>query len=196
MYRNMVTSLMIHGRIRTTHAKAKELRRMADRVITMGQRVPPSLLETLSDGDLDRAKAARLHNIRRAARWIHDKDALSKVFGEYAERYKDRPGGYTRIYKVGFRPGDNAPMAIIELVGDYDPTARKAPVQEAPVETAPVETAPVEEAPVEEAPVEEEAPAEEAPAEEEAAVEEAPAEEAPAEEAPAEEAPAEDKTEK
>ena len=195
MYRNMVTSLMVHGRIKTTEAKAKELRRIADRVITMGKRVPPSSLESLSGEELKAAQARRLHFIRRARRWVNDKDALERLFGEYAERYKQRPGGYTRILKVGFRNGDQAPMALIELVGDFDPSqakVRKAEPEEA-VEAAPevAEEAPAEEAPAAEEAAVEEAPAEEAPAEEapaeEAAVEEAPAEEAPAEEAPAEE---------
>jgi large subunit ribosomal protein L17 len=183
MYRNMVTSLMVHGRIKTTEAKAKELRRIADRVITMGKRVPPSSLDNLSGEELKAAQARRLHFIRRARRWINDKDALERLFGEYAERYKQRPGGYTRILKVGFRSGDQAPMALIELVGDFDPSQAKvrAPKVEDAVEAAPAEEAPAEEAPAEEAPAEE-APAEEAPAEE------APAEEAPAEEAPAEKA--------
>jgi large subunit ribosomal protein L17 len=161
MYRNMVTSLMVHGRIKTTEAKAKELRRIADRVITMGQRVPPSSLENLSGEELKAAQARRLHFIRRARRWINDKDALERLFGEYAERYKQRPGGYTRILKVGFRSGDQAPMAMIELVGDFDPSEVKvhAPKVEEAVEAAP-EEAPAEEAPAEEAAVEE-APAEE-----------------------------------
>jgi len=116
MFRNMVTSLMVHGRIRTTEAKAKELRGIADRVITLGKTMPLSSLEELNGEALDQAKAKRLHAIRRARRVINDRDALNLVFGEYAERFKDRPGGYTRIYKLGFRNGDNAPMALIELV--------------------------------------------------------------------------------
>ena len=126
MYRNMVTSLMVHGRIRTTEAKAKELRGIADRVITLGKRVPLSSLDTLKGSELDSARAKRIHNIRRARKWIHDKSALGKVFSEYAELFKERPGGYTRIYKVGFRPGDNAPMAIIELVGLFDAPEKPA----------------------------------------------------------------------
>ncbi len=121
MFRNMVTSLMLHGRIKTTEAKAKELRRLADRVITMGKRVPPSALEGLSEDELADATAKRVHNIRRARRLIHDRDALHMVFNDYAERFKERPGGYTRIVKAGFRPGDNAPMALIELVGNSGP---------------------------------------------------------------------------
>lgn len=116
MFRNMVTSLMLHGRIRTTEAKAKDLRGVAERILTLGKRIPPSALEGLSGDALTAAKAKRLHNIRRARRTIADKEALGLVFGEYAERYKERPGGYTRVLKVGVRAGDNAPMAVIELV--------------------------------------------------------------------------------
>ena len=133
MYRNMVTSLMVHGQIQTTEAKAKELRRIADKVITMGKRVPPSTMEGLSGEALKAAQARRVHFIRRARRWVNNPEALERLFGEYAERYKLRPGGYTRIRKVGFRSGDQAPMALIELVGDYDPSEAKvkAPKQEA-----------------------------------------------------------------
>jgi large subunit ribosomal protein L17 len=116
MFRNMVTSLMVHGRIRTTHAKAKELRRYADKVLTLGKRVLPSELTSLTGGDLQKAQAKRLHAIRQARHWVRDDEALNRVFTEYAERYKTRPGGYTRIYKLGVRPGDNADMCLIELV--------------------------------------------------------------------------------
>ena len=177
MYRNMVTSLMVHGLIQTTEAKAKELRRIADKVITMGKRVPPSTMEGLSGEALKAAQARRVHFIRRARRWVNNPEALERLFGEYAERYKLRPGGYTRIRKVGFRSGDQAPMALIELVGDYDPSEAKvkAPKQEA----APA-------APEAEEPAAEEAAAEAAPEAEEAAAEEAAAEETTAD-APAEE---------
>ena len=116
MFRNMVTSLMLHGRIRTTEPRAKELRRIADRLITLGKRVPPSALLALTGDDLAAARARRVHAIRQVRRWVHDRSALDKVFNEYAERYKDRAGGYTRLFKIGFRPGDNAPMSVIELV--------------------------------------------------------------------------------
>jgi large subunit ribosomal protein L17 len=116
MYRNMVTSLMLHGRIKTTEAKAKELRKVADRIITLGKRVPLSSMDGLEGQELADAKAQRVHAIRLARRYIVDRDALDMVFGEYAERFKERPGGYTRIYKLGFRSGDNAPMTLIELV--------------------------------------------------------------------------------
>lgn len=118
MFRNMVTSLMLHGRIRTTDAKAKELRRYAEKVITLGKRVAPSDLAGLDGDALVEAKAARVHAVRQAQKWVNDRDALSRVFDEYSERFKDRPGGYTRIYKLGQRPGDNARMVLIEVLGE------------------------------------------------------------------------------
>ena len=184
MYRNMVTSLMVHGQIQTTEAKAKELRRIADKVITMGKRVPPSTIEGLSGEALKAAQARRVHFIRRARRWVNNPEALERLFGEYAERYKLRPGGYTRIRKVGYRSGDQAPMALIELVGDYDPSDAKvkAPKKEAaPAAPEATEEAEATEEPAIEAAAEEaaaeEAPADDAAAEEAAATEDAPAEE-------------------
>ena len=97
MLRNMVTSLLEHEQIRTTDAKAKEIRRVAERMITLGKR-----------GDL--------HARRRAEGVIQSKLVTSKVFGELAERFRDRPGGYTRVIKVGNRVGDAAPVSIVELV--------------------------------------------------------------------------------
>jgi len=118
MFRNMVTSLMVHGRIQTTEAKAKELRRYAEKVITLGKKGA-----SVSDA---KAKAKRIHLLRQARHWVRDEEALNRVFTEYAERYKGRAGGYTRILKLGFRPGDNAAMALIELV-DH-PAKAGAPV--------------------------------------------------------------------
>jgi large subunit ribosomal protein L17 len=97
MFRNMVTSLIQHEKIVTTTPKAKELKRIADKVITMGKRGTP-------------------HARRLANRDIRDVGALVKLFGPLAERFKTRPGGYTRIIKVGRRAGDNAEMAVIELL--------------------------------------------------------------------------------
>jgi large subunit ribosomal protein L17 len=132
MLRNMVTSLMLHGQIRTTEHRAKELRKYADRVISLGKRAPrPSAFTSLEGDALQQARADRVHAIRRAALWIHDQEALRRVFEEYAERYADRPGGYTRVVKAGLRPGDNAPMAIIQLVeamGEGVPVADDAEV--------------------------------------------------------------------
>lgn len=118
MFRNMVTSLMIHGQIRTTEARAKELRRHAERVISIGKRAPAEQdLAGLSGDELQRAQAARVAAIRRARIWVNDTDALKRLFGEYADRFRARPGGYTRVVKLGRREGDNAPMAVIQLVG-------------------------------------------------------------------------------
>ena len=97
LFRNMVTSLMQHERIETTDAKAKELRGIADRMITLGKR-----------GDL--------HARRQAAAVLRDKTITSKVFGELAARYRERPGGDTRVLKLGNRVGDAAPVSIVELV--------------------------------------------------------------------------------
>ena len=116
MFRNMVTSLMLHGRIQTTEPKAKELRRLADRIISLGKRIPPSALENLQGDELVAARAQRVHAIRHARRFLTDREAVNRVFGEYSERYQNRPGGYTRILKIGYRAGDNARMALIELV--------------------------------------------------------------------------------
>lgn len=97
MFRNMVTSLLDHGRITTTDAKAKEIRVVAERMITLGKR-----------GDL--------HSIRLASSVIREKPVVSKLFSTIAPRYKDRLGGYTRIIKLGIRQGDAAPLSLIELV--------------------------------------------------------------------------------
>jgi large subunit ribosomal protein L17 len=97
MFRNMVTSLLQHERIYTTLTKAKELRRWADWMITLGKR-----------GDL--------HARRQALATIREKSAVYKLFEELAPRYQNRPGGYTRIVKVGFRRGDASPMCLIEMI--------------------------------------------------------------------------------
>lgn len=115
MLRNMVTSLMVHGTIKTTEARAKELRGVAERVLSIGKRAPS--LAGLDGAELANARAARVTAIRRARLWLNDDDAISKVFGEYAERFAARPGGYTRVVKAGRRAGDNSAMAFISLVG-------------------------------------------------------------------------------
>ena len=97
MFRNMVTSLFKHDRIQTTDVKAKELRRWADKMITLAKR-----------GDL--------HARRQALAVIREKDVVHKLFNEAAERFSGRQGGYTRVVKMGFRPGDAAQIALIELV--------------------------------------------------------------------------------
>ncbi|HEY8393074.1 MAG TPA: 50S ribosomal protein L17 [Capillibacterium sp.] len=97
LFRNLVTELLDHGRIETTEIKAKEVRILAERLITLGKQ-----------GDL--------HARREAARVIGDKAVVKKLFDEIATRYTERNGGYTRVVKLGPRRGDAAPMAIVELV--------------------------------------------------------------------------------
>lgn len=99
MMRNMVTSFFENEKITTTVTRAKELRKLADRLVTLGKR-----------GDL--------HSRRQALRVIRDPKIVAKLFEMIAPRYTERPGGYTRILKLDNRVGDNAPMAIIELVED------------------------------------------------------------------------------
>jgi large subunit ribosomal protein L17 len=97
MLDNMVTSLLEHEAIQTTVPKAKEARRLAERIITLGKR-------------------GGLANVRLAERNVRSRAVLQKVFGELKDRYASRPGGYTRIVRLGFRRGDAAEMALLELV--------------------------------------------------------------------------------
>ncbi len=127
MFRNMVTALMVHGQIKTTTQRAKELRRVADKVISLGKRAPSTTdIDGLSGAEAQQARADRVTAIRRARNWVNDPDALAKVFGEYADRFRSRPGGYTRVIKAGFRAGDNAEMAVIQLVEEFDADAAAA----------------------------------------------------------------------
>ena len=98
MFRNMTVSLMQHEIIKTTLPKAKELRRVAEPLITM-------------------AKSNSVAKRRLAFSRLRDRTIVTKLFNELGPRYKERPGGYLRILKCGFRPGDKAPMAIVELMG-------------------------------------------------------------------------------
>lgn len=166
---NLATALFEHGRITTTEAKARVLRPHAEKLIT-------------------KAKKGDLHNRREVLKTIRSKSVVHVLFTEIAPTFAERPGGYTRITKIGPRKGDNAPMAVIELVTEaYAPkapstkakatpavTPKVAPAAEAPVEEAPAEETTDEAAPVEETTDEttEEAPAEEtteAPAEDDKA---------------------------
>jgi large subunit ribosomal protein L17 len=144
MMRNMVTSFFEHEKITTTDTRAKELRKVVDKMITLGKR-----------GDL--------HARRQALQVIRDRQVVGKLFELIAPRYTDRPGGYTRIIKLVNRQGDNAPMSIIELVEEeFTPKTKKAvPVPAVTAEPEPVEEATAEEATAEEATAEE-ATAEEA----------------------------------
>ena len=104
MLRNMAASLLRHETIKTTVPKAKELRRFVEPLITL-------------------AKEPTLSNRRLAFDRTRDRDVVTKLFAELGPRYKTRPGGYTRILKMGFRVGDNAPMAFVELVDRPEPAA-------------------------------------------------------------------------
>jgi len=166
---NLATALFEHGRITTTEAKARTLRPLAEKLIT-------------------KAKKGDLHNRREVLKTVRDKSVVHTLFTEIAPTFSERPGGYTRITKIGPRKGDNAPMAVIELVTEsYTPAPPKAKkekaapvaapkaeepvveettdevVEEAPEATDAVETEVVDEAPAEEteAATEEDAPAEE-----------------------------------
>src|SRR5918997_6865395 len=115
MVSNLATALFEHGRITTTEAKARVLRPVAEKLIT-------------------KAKKGDLHNRRQVLATIKDKGVVHALFEDIAPRYAERPGGYTRITKIGPRKGDNAPMAVIELVNEkYDPkpAAKKTTAKEA-----------------------------------------------------------------
>lgn len=183
LHRNMTTSLFRYERIKTTKAKALAIRRTAEKMIT-------------------RAKEDSVHNRREIGKDIKDKEILAKLFTELGPRYKERPGGYTRILKLGYRQGDAAEMVLLELVEEEvaeQKKGKKKPAKKTKAVKKPAEKAAKEElqeeAPAEES-VEEETPAEETSAAATPAVE--PAEssdsaeaEAPAEAEKAEEAPAE-----
>ncbi|MFZ4736015.1 MAG: 50S ribosomal protein L17 [Bradymonadia bacterium] len=133
MFRNMVTSLFESEKIQTTDAKAKELRRVAERLITLGKRNAPSLVEAAAETDRDRLTANRVAAVRQAARLVRSREVLQKLFSDLAERYQARPGGYTRMMRIGRRLGDGAEMVIIELMPDglAEPAAPVAPVADA-----------------------------------------------------------------
>jgi large subunit ribosomal protein L17 len=203
MLANLAQALFEHGRITTTEAKAKRLRPYAEHLITF-------------------AKKGDLHARRQVLKRLNDKSVVHVLFDEIGPRYENRPGGYTRIVKLGPRKGDNAPMAIIELVealtvaqqavGEAErargtkSAPKKAPTgatreaaqelaAESPTAAAVAAEAAAAEAPAEQAPAAEEAPVAEAPVQEDLFAEEPPAAEAEATEveaAPADEAPAKD----
>ena len=148
---NLATQLFEHRRITTTEAKARVLRPVAEKLIT-------------------KAKRGDLHNRREVLKTVRDKTVVHILFTEIAPTFAERPGGYTRITKIGYRKGDNAPMAVIELVTEaYEPKAAKPAKKAAAKKAAPakVEEKPADEAPADEAPADEttdeatEAPAEE-----------------------------------
>lgn len=115
MWRNMVTSLIEHGRIRTTEAKAKELRGFAEKTITKAIRVADIIAKD-EDARSVEEKTRLVHAVRVAGRMVRGRDQLYRLFHEVAPQLTNRPGGYTRITKVGPRPGDAAPMAYVEIL--------------------------------------------------------------------------------
>jgi large subunit ribosomal protein L17 len=126
MFSNMLASLVIHERIETTDAKAKELKRLADRTISWGTSVGE--LTARGRAKLDAGEKARVvHAMRMAGRYIKSAEALEKLFGTIAPRFRGRPGGYTRVLKTRVRIGDAAPMSFVELVGREQPEESKAP---------------------------------------------------------------------
>jgi large subunit ribosomal protein L17 len=176
---NLASQLFEHGRITTTEAKARALRPHAEKLIT-------------------KAKRGDLHNRREVLKTIRDKSVVHTLFTEIAPMFAERPGGYTRITKVGPRKGDNAPMAVIELVTEaYQPSAPKAKAKKAtPSAEVPAATSTVAEDALVEDTVVEEAVAEDTAAPTELAEEASPEESVVAEAEPAaDEAPAEESTE-
>jgi len=173
---NLATSLFEHGRIKTTEPKARALRPYAEKLIT-------------------HAKKGALHNRREVMKKIRDKDVVHALFAEIGPFFADRNGGYTRIIKVEARKGDNAPMAVIELVREKTVTseANRARRAAASKKAAPAKAAPAaEEAVVEDAPADVAETVDEVKAED-AAIEEAQTAEAAEEVAEAEEAKADEK---
>lgn len=116
MFRNMATDLLREGKINTTDTRAKEIRRVVEKLITLG-------------------KNGSLHARRKALGYVRDRVVVEKLFSELAQRYMERPGGYTRIVKLGYRRGDNAPLSLIELVTE-EFRAKKKKKQSAATATA------------------------------------------------------------
>lgn len=124
LFSNLVAALFYNERIRTTDAKAKETRRIAERTITLARRVG-DLLGKKPDRRSTEESARVVHAVRMARRVVRDRDAVSKLFEELAPRYLGRHGGYTRIIKLGQRPGDAAPMSMLELLPEDGGAAPK-----------------------------------------------------------------------
>ncbi|MCX7959337.1 MAG: 50S ribosomal protein L17 [Deltaproteobacteria bacterium] len=106
MFRNLLMNLIKHSRIKTTDAKAKGLKRIADRVVSL-------------------ARTNNLTNIRKASYFVNDRELLKKLFSEIGPRFTGKSGGYTRIYKLGIRRGDSAPLSIIEFAFEEEKKAQK-----------------------------------------------------------------------
>jgi large subunit ribosomal protein L17 len=128
LFSNMVAALLTYERIRTTAPKAKEIRRLAERAITWARRLGP-ILTKKAEKRTDEERGQVVHAMRMALRVVRDRDAVLKLFEEIGPRFLSRHGGYTRIMKVAPRPGDAAPMALLELIPDENskPESKPAP---------------------------------------------------------------------
>jgi large subunit ribosomal protein L17 len=125
LFSNLVAALFTNESIRTTDAKAKETRRLAERTITWARRVG-DVLTKKPDRRSTEESARVVHAVRMARRVVRDRGAVLKLFDELAPRYLGRRGGYTRIVKLGQRPGDAAPMSLLELIPDELPAPKAA----------------------------------------------------------------------
>jgi large subunit ribosomal protein L17 len=130
LFSNLVAALFYSERIRTTDAKAKETRRLAERTITWARRVG-DVLTKKPDKRSDEESARVVHAVRMARRVVRDRGAVVKLFDELAPRYLGRHGGYTRIMKLGPRPGDAAPMSLLELIPEDGAPAPKGGAEKA-----------------------------------------------------------------
>lgn len=128
MLRNLVTCLLEHGRIRTTDARAKEAKQWAEKLITLGKKALRSSFP--ADMSEEAYRQERLHFFRQILAVVHKKSVATKVMDELAERFETRPGGYTRILKLGFRRGDNSAVSILEVLGTPLPEPQNETVAE------------------------------------------------------------------
>lgn len=124
LFANLVAALFNEERIRTTDAKAKETRRLAERTITWARRLG-DVLTKKPEKRTPEESARVVHAVRMARRTVRNRDAVLKLFDEIGPRYLGRPGGYTRIVKIGQRPGDAAPMSLLELIPEDGAPAKK-----------------------------------------------------------------------
>ena len=134
LFASLVNALFEHEHIRTTDAKAKEIRRIAEKAITWATSVGKVMTNEKADAD---DKARVVHAMRMAGRVVKQKATLQKLFNEIGPRFVGRPGGYTRVLKIGNRKGDAAPMSIIELVERGNAKAEAAPVEAKSAEAKP-----------------------------------------------------------
>src|SRR5215471_6903056 len=141
LFSNLVAALLTNERIRTTEAKARETRRLAERTITWARRVG-DVLTKKPERRSNEESARVVHAVRMARRVVRDRGAVLKLFDEIAPRYLGRRGGYTRIVKLGQRPGDAAPMSLLELIPEDAPPPAKTEDKGAKAKGAPAKGEP------------------------------------------------------